>query len=431
MKIDGTFDGISGSIRKCTVKMTLVNSHIKEAKPRDTDYKLADGGGMYLLIKKNGSKYWRLDYRFRGKRKTLAIGVYPEVSLKDAREKRRLAKIQLSNDQDPAEIRKEEKRARELNCFEDVARQWWVHHKDTWSADHAARVLKRLEDNAFKDLGHLPVDQITPKQVIATVRKIEARGALDVANRVKQAISATCRFAIQQGIATNNPAGDLDGIVKQRKVQHRASLPREELPQFLKSLETYSDRGRMLTQRAIKLLLLTFVRSGELRGARWDEFDLKDKVWRISADRMKMRNEHLVPLSRQALEVLELLKPMTGKYDLVFPSERQRDKVMSDNTMRRAIFKLGYDGTHEGKSKAVPHGFRATASSILNETGFNPDAIERQLAHKESNSVRAAYTHHARYIDERREMMQWWADYLDAMRASGSVVPIFSKAVNH
>ena len=182
----------------------------------------------------------------------------------------------------------------------------------------------------------------------------------------------------------------------------------------------------MLTQRAIKLLILTFVRSGELRGARWEEFDFKEELWRISADRMKMGNEHLVPLSRQALEVLELLKGMTGKYDLVFPSERERTREMSDNTMRYAILKLGYDGTHEGKSKAVPHGFRATASSILNETGFNPDAIERQLAHKERNS----YTYHACYLDEHRTMMQWWADYLDEMRASGKVIPIFSKAAN-
>ena len=385
---------------------------------------------MYLLVKRTGHKYWRLDYRFRGKRKTLALGVYPQVGLKDAREKRRKAKIHLENDQDPGGVRKEEKRAMQMNRFEDIARQWWEHCRGTWSPDHAARVLKRLEDNAFQDLGYLSIDEITPKRVVATIRKIEARGALDVANRVKQAIRAVCRFAIQQGIATGNPAGDLEGIVKQRKVRHRASLPREELPQFLRALETYSDRGRMLTQRAIKLLLLTFVRSSELRGARWEEFDFRDKVWRISADRMKMGNEHLVPLSRQAMEVLELLKGMTGNYDLVFPSERQRTRAMSDNTMRRAIFKLGYDGTHKGKSKAVPHGFRATASSILNETGFNPDAIERQLAHKERNSVRAAYTYHARYLDERRAMMQWWADYLDGMRASGEVIPIFSKAAN-
>ncbi len=406
--------------------MALVNIQVKEAKPHATDYKMADGGGLYILIKRNGSKYWRFDYRFGGKRKTLALGVYPTVSLKDAREKLRKAKILLSNNQDPSEARKEEKRAKLMSNFEDVARQWWIHNKDTWTSDHAARVIKRLEDNAFNDLGHIPIDEITPKQVIATIRKIESRGALDVAKRVKQSIRTACRFAIQHGMATKNPASELDGIVKQRKVQHRASLPREELPQFLKDLDFYSNRGRFLTQQAIKFLILTFVRSGELRGARWSEFDYLDKVWRLPPERMKMNNEHIVPLSRQTLELLEQLKPLTGNYSLVFPSERQRDKPMSDNTMRRAIFKLGYDGNHTGKSKAVPHGFRATASSILNESGFNPDAIERQLAHKENNSVRAAYTYHARYLDERRQMMQWWADYLDTTRESGKVVPIFS-----
>ena len=261
----------------------------------------------------------------------------------------------------------------------------------------------------------------------ATIRKIEARGALDVANRVKQSIAAVCRFAVQRGIALQNPASDLDGLVKQRKVQHRASLPREELPVFLTALDTYGQRGRLLTQLAIRLLVLTFVRSGELRGARWSEFDFNAGLWRIPARRMKMDNEHLVPLSDQSLDVLEQLKPLTGQFRLIFPSERNRNRPMSDNTMRRAIFYLGYDGHHKGKSKAVPHGFRATASSILNESGFNPDAIERQLAHKESNSVRAAYIYHARYLDERRTMMQWWADYLDSLQRSGEVVPIFAK----
>ncbi len=410
--------------------MALVDTRVREAKPRNIDYKLSDGGGMYLLVKTNGGKYWRMDYRYLGKRKTLALGVYPLVSLKDAREKLRLAKILLSNDQDPSTVRQEERLSRLTNNFEAAARQWWEHCRETWSKDHATRVLKRLEDNAFAEIGHLPINEITPMQVIATIRKIEARGALDVANRVKQAINATYRFAVQRGMAITNPAGDLDGIVKQRKVQHRASLPREEMPRFLRELETYSDRGRLLTQRAIKLLLLTFVRSGELRGAHWTEFDYDNKVWRIPAARMKMKSEHLVPLSRQALELLELLKGMTGRYELVFPSERARTKPMSDNTMRRAIFKLGYDGEHADKSKAVPHGFRATAASILNETGFNPDAIERQLAHAERNTVRAAYTHHAHYLEERRKMMQWWADYLDEMRVTNKVVPLFSNMGN-
>lgn len=407
--------------------MPLSALHAKTALPREKDYKLADGAGMYLLVKAGGAKYWRMDYRFRGKRKTLAFGVYPEVSLREARERRREARALLRYGQDPGEVRKEKKRAQANRDFEHVARQWWEHNGGAWSEKHAARVLKRLEDNAFRDLGHLTIDEITPMHVIATVRKIEARGALDVANRVKQSIAAVCRFAVQRGIALHNPAGDLNGLVRQRKIQHRASLPREELPGFLRALDTYSERGRLLTQLAIRLLVLTFVRSGELRGARWNEFDLEDRLWRIPARRMKMDNEHLVPLSDQALDVLEQLKPISGRFQLIFPSERNRTRSMSDNTMRKAIFHLGYDGRHEGKSKAVPHGFRATASSILNESGFNPDAIERQLAHKESNSVRAAYIYHARYLDERRTMMQWWADYLDSLQRSGEVVPIFAQ----
>lgn len=393
--------------------MPLAETQVRNAKPQDKDFKLSDGGGMYLLVKKTGNKYWRMDYRYRRKRKTLALGVYPIVGLKAAREKLRLAKLDLENEKDPSEVRKDKKRAQQLNTFKDIALLWWEHNKGSWTPDHAARVLKRLEDNAFADLGHLTLDEIRPQQVIAVIRKIEARDALDVANRVKQAINASCRFAVQRGLATHNPAGDLQGIVKPRKIQHRPSLPRSELPQFLRDLENYDSKGRLLTKLAIKLLILTFVRSGELRGARWEELDLKDKLWRIPASRMKMGNEHLVPLSDQAVEVIEEIRAISGRYELLFPSERQRSGEMSDNTMRRAIFKLGYDGTQEGKSKAVPHGFRATASSILNESGFNPDAIERQLAHQERNGVRAAYTHHARYIDERREMMQWWADFLD------------------
>lgn len=264
--------------------------------------------------------------------------------------------------------------------------------------------------------------------MIAVVRRIESRDALDVAARVQQDIRRICRYAVQMGRLWHNPAGDLSGVLKARKTSHRPSLGRDELPGFLRELEGYEKRGRLLTKLAIKLLVLTFVRSGELRGATWDEFDLEERLWRIPASRMKMGTEHLVPLSAQSVEVLEHIKPITGQYDLVFPSERRRTECMSDNTMRRAIFKMGYDGKTEGKSKAVPHGFRATASSILNESGFNPDAIERQLSHMERNGVRAAYTHHARYLEERREMMQWWADHLDAIRCGAKVVPIRAQA---
>lgn len=396
--------------------MKLIATQIKEAKPRDKDYKLSDGGGMYLLVKKTGGKYWRIDYRYKGKRKTIALGVYPQITLKTAREKRAEIKHLLDQNIDPSETRKEEKRQEGALTFADVAKRWWEYQCETWTSNHADRIWRRLTDDVFPDIGRLTMDEITPKKVIAITKKIEDRGALDVANRVKQNISAVFKYAIQREIATYNPAGDLEGIVKKRLVTHRPSLPREELPLFLNELSTYHHRGRPITQWAIELLVLTFVRSRELRGARWDEFDIPNKLWRIPAQRMKMKNEHLVPLSDQAIEILEQLRPLTGCYELLFPSERNRDDCMSDNTMRRAIFKLGYDGNTEGKSKAVPHGFRATASSILNEQGFNPDAIERQLAHKETNTVRAAYIHHARYMDERTTMMQWWADYLDQLK---------------
>ncbi|WP_366523400.1 site-specific integrase [uncultured Microbulbifer sp.] len=235
------------------------------------------------------------------------------------------------------------------------------------------------------------------------------------------------RYAVQTGRIANNPASELSDVLKGRKISHRNALTREELPAFLQELDIYQERGRTLTKLAIQLLILTFVRPGELRGARWEEVEFESALWRIPGERMKMGTDHIVPLSSQALAVLEELKPISGQYPLLFPSERERVRPMSDNTMRRAIFKMGWDGTQEGKSKANPHGFRATASSILNETGFNPDAIERQLSHMERNGVRAAYIHHARYMDERKEMMQWWANYLDEMRSGGKVVPIFTQ----
>jgi integrase len=398
--------------------MPITAIQVKEAKPSDKDYKISDSDGMYLLVKTNGRKYWRLDYRFAGKRKTFAIGVFPLVSLKSARESRHEAKKLLAEGVDPSQVKKERRRQSTVPTFEEIAVKWWHHERDKWADSHADRVMKRLADNSFKALGRLPADQVTPLQVIDVIKKIEARGALDVANRVKQCIKAVYRYAIQHGIVITNPAGDLDGIVKARKVTHRPSLPKKELPEFLNCLEGYSKRGRILTQLSIKLLVLTFVRSIEIRGARWEEFDLEANLWRIPAERMKMKVEHLVPLSQQSIDVIQRIRVITGRYELVFPSEVNRTKTMSDNTMRQAVFKMGFDGKTLGKSKAVPHGFRATASSILNEEGFNPDAIERQLAHQERNGVRAAYTHHARYIDERTKMMQWWADFLDAQASS-------------
>lgn len=393
--------------------MPLTDLQIKSLQSSDKDQWISDEKGLRLLIKKNGSKYWRLKYRFQNKQKTLALGVYPTTTLKEARELCIDAKRDVAKGIDPGAKKKQEKYDAQIsfdNSFELMAREWWEHQKGTWTEDHASRVWIRLRDNSFKVIGHLPINDITPQIIISTIRVIEQRDALDVAQRVLQDIRRVCRYAVQTGRLLNNPASELSDILKSRKTSHRASLPREELPQFMKALSTYETMGRLLTKYALQLLILTFVRPGELRGARWDEFDFKESMWRIPGERMKMGTDHLVPLSKQALHIIEQIRPISEHYGLLFPSERERIRPMSDNTMRRAIFKLGYDGSQLGKTKANPHGFRATASSLLNENNFNPDAIERQLSHMERNGVRAAYTHHARYMDERKRMMQWWSD---------------------
>lgn len=401
--------------------MPLTDIQIKRLKPQEKDFFISDEKGLRLLVKVNGKKYWRLKYRFNGKQKTLALGVYPEVSLKDARNRRDEARKLLSDDIDPSEYKKEKKQqaiVNESNRFSVYAKQWWEHQKGTWSDVHANKLLRRLKDNCFDYLDQKPADQLKTKDILFVIKQIEQRGALDVASRVLQDINRIFSYAISHGMLEINPARELtNDVIQARKVEHRPSMKSSELGLFLKELEEYDKKGRILTKLALKMLVYTFVRSGELRGARWSEFNLKQKVWRIPEERMKMKTEHIVPLSKQVLKIIKQLKEISGQYELVFPSEKNRKQPMSDNTMRHALQKrLGWDGTKDGKSKAVPHGFRANASSILNEQGFNPDAIERQLSHMERDGVRAAYTHHARYLGEREKMMQWWADFLDSER---------------
>ncbi|GAB2684815.1 tyrosine-type recombinase/integrase [Aliiglaciecola aliphaticivorans] len=414
--------------------MPLTDIQIKQAQPKEKDTWLSDEKGLRLLVKVNGSKYWRLKYRYQGKQKTLAVGVYPEISLKDARSIVAYAKQLLKNGVDPNSHRKEQKQTIDIDStklFKSQAYNWWTRQKGQWTDHHASRVWTRLNDNALVKIGERQIDEITPQEIIRVIQSIETRGALDVAQRVLQDIRRVCRFAVQSGTMNYNPAAELTGVLQKRKSEHRASLPREELPQFLKDLETYTGQGRLLTKLAINFLLYTFVRPGELIGARWEEINLEEKLWRIPSHRMKMKTEHIVPLADQAVETIALIKPISGRFEFLFPSERNRFRCMSDNTLRMAMFRLGYDGKTKGKSKVNPHGFRATASSILNESGFNPDAIERQLSHMERNGVRAAYTHHARYLNERREMMQWWADYLTSLTSKENVVPIFKSNSNN
>lgn len=392
----------------------LSAAKVKNAKGKERPYKLSDGGGLYLLVKPDDSKYWRLKYRLHGKEKTLALGVFPTVPLADARTGATKAKNQIREGIDPVLSRKHEKALKAGNTFRLVAKEWHDKQKGRWSDDHAFRVWDSLKTDVFPAIGDMPIQDIKTLDCLAVVRAVEGRGALDTAGRVKQRMNSVFRYAVQTARIEINPADQLQGIIATRKVSHRASLKAEELPGFLRALEDY--KGYVLTKLALKLLLLTFVRPGELRKARWDEFDTEACQWRIPAERMKMKEGHIVPLSDQALAVLDELRPITGRFDLVFPGVRNVRTPMSENTLTYAIRKrLGYDAT--------AHGFRSTASTILNETGFRHDVIERQLAHAERNKVRAAY-HHSQYLKERTQMMQWWGDFIDSQRESRKVVPM-------
>lgn len=393
----------------------LTDSQIKSAKQMEKPYKLADGSGMYLLVMPTGSKYWRMKYRFRGREKVAAFGVYPDVSLKDAREACRKARANLRDNIDPTTEKRAEANA-EHHSFKSVAIDWHNQVSPKWDVQHAAKVIKSLERDAFPKLGKLSIDSITSQEILSNCKAISNRGAYDVAQRILQRIGKVFTYAIHMGFCVNNPAnGLMEYLPKpERKPRHYPALTPAKMPEFLKALKTYD--GYLLTKLAMRFLMLTFVRTGELRFARWDEFNLDTKFWTIPAERMKLPKEHVVPLSAQALGVLGELQTLTGHTDLLFPSTSNPRKVMSENTILFGIYRMGFKDQHTG------HGFRTTASSYLNEAGFNPDAIERQLAHGEPNKVRDAYNR-ADYMTEREKMMQAWADYLDTCEdSSGKVV---------
>lgn len=401
--------------------MGLSDVQIRNAKPRAKQYKLADGGGLYLLVTPDGRKYWRLKYRFLGKEKLLALGVYPETKAAEAREDRDRAKLLLKGHQDPSAVRRQRKHAAVLasgNTFEAVAREWAEQRRHHWVSSHAARVLNSLENEIFAALGFRPIGEITAPELLGALRKVEARGALETAQRVLQRCDAVFRYAIATGRCERSPAADLRGALKTPKHTNRAALSEIDLPDFLRKLEAYD--GRLLTRLALELQALTFVRPGELRGAEWSEVNFEVAEWRIPAGRMKMRAPHIVPLSRQAIAAFRQLNQLTGRGRLVFPNQTRPETPISENTVLYALYRMGYH------SRATGHGFRATASTILNEQGWKPDAIERQLAHKERNKVRAAY-HRSEYLEERRQMMQAWADYLDGLK-SGARFSAIKKA---
>lgn len=408
--------------------MALTDAKVRAAKPLDKSYKLTDGDGMHLMVHTNGSKYWRLQYRFGGKQKMLALGIYPEISLAEAREKRDAARKLIANGFDPSEKRKEvkEEQQKEFNTFEKVARDWHATNKK-WSEGHSHRVLKSLEDNIFAAIGKRNIAELKTRDLLEPIKAVEISGRLEVAARLQQRVTAIMRYAVQSGLIDYNPAQDMAGAVATGKRVHRAALELKRLPEFLQRIDDY--KGRPLTKLAVKLTLLVFIRSSELRFARWEEIDFENAMWTIPAEReviegvknshrgSKMRTPHLVPLSRQAIEILKQIYQFSGNHELIFIGDHNPRKPMSENTVNNALRVMGYDT----KTEVCGHGFRTMACSSLIESGlWSKDAVERQMSHQERNSVRAAYIHKAEHIEERRLMVQWWADYLDANR-EGSV----------
>lgn len=403
--------------------MPLTDRAIKNAKPDKKPQRLFDGGGLYLEIAPSGGRWWRFKYRFGGKEKRLSLGVYPDVSLADARGRREAARKLLAAKIDPSEQRKEDRRvaaALEASSFEHVAREWYAKQAHIWVPGHARDVLRRLEGNLFPEIGLAPIGEITAPTLLAAVRKIEARGAHDLAHRVLQVASQVFRYAVATGRCERDPAPDLRGALTPHKGKHQAAVPLEEFPALLRAIDSYGDLGDMMTGYALRLLMLTFVRTGELIGAEWSEIDEAGATWIVPAERMKMKTEHVVPLSRQALETLREVRAIGGGSRYVFPG-RNPDKPISNNTMLFALYRLGYKG------KMTGHGFRAIASTVLNESGFRPDVIERQLAHCERDEVRGSYNR-AEYLPERTAMMQQWADMLDALAEGAKVIPLQRKA---
>jgi integrase len=392
----------------------------RKAKPKDKPYKLADEKGLYLYITPQGGKLWRFDFRYEGKRKTLSFGVYPDVSLSNARDKRDDARKLIAAGGDPSAQRKALKAAnaeRAANSFEVIAREWHQTHMADKTEDHAKRTLTRLEKDVFPWMGARPLADIEAPEILAVLRRIEQRGANELAHNVKRTIGQVFRFAIATGRASRNPVPDLQGALKPVVVEHYAAITDPvKIGELLRAVDGYT--GELATRCAFRLSFLVMLRPGEVRKAEWQEISLERKEWRIPAHKMKMRDEHIIPLSRQAIEIFEEIRPLTGHGRYVFPSVRTHERPMSENTITGALRRLGYTG-----NEMTAHGFRAMASTRLNESHlFHADAIERQLAHGERDSVRAAY-HRAQYLPERVKMMQWWAEYLDALKSGADVIP--------
>ena len=405
--------------------MPLSDTAIRNAKPGDKAKKMFDGGGLYLEVSPKGGKWWRLKYRFDGKEKRLSLGVYPDVSLKDARERRDEARKLLANEIDPSENRKAKKAAkaeRASNSFEVVAREWFAKHEPNWSPNHANRIIRRLERDIFPWIGSSPVADITAPQLLEAVRRIEQRGALETAHRALGNCGQVFRYAVATGRAERDPTGDLKGALPPVKGAHFAAVTDpKKVGGMLRAIDAYE--GTLIVRCALRLAPLVFVRPSELRHAEWKDIDLDAAEWRYTVS--KTDTQHIVPLSRQAVEILQELHPLTGRGRYVFPSARnpKGDRPMSDNAILSAMRRMGIE-----KDEMSGHGFRAMARTILDEVlGFRPDYIEHQLAHAVRDPNGRAYNRTA-HLPERRKMMQDWADYLDKLKAGAEIIPINHKS---
>lgn len=389
---------------------------IDKTKPQAKSVRLSDGRGMYLEISPAGGKWWRFKYRFAGKERRISLGVYPDVPLAAAREKREEARRQVAAGIDPGEQRKAAKVAlveSTENTFEAITREWFGMFSTKWVKGHADKIIRRLELNVFPWLGSRPIKAITAPELLAVLRRVESRGANETAHRALQVCGRVFRYAIATGRAERDPSRDLSGALAPIQEKHFASITEPlAVGQLLRAIDAY--KGAFVTRCALRLAPLVFVRPGELRAAQWVEFDFDKSEWRIPATRMKARVQHIVPLSTQAIAILRDLQPLTGRFPFAFPSVRSRYRAMSENAITGALRRMGYTG-----QDMTGHGFRSMASTLLNEQGWNRDAIERQLAHGERDAVRAAYNY-AEHLPERRRMMQAWADYLEQLKdASG------------
>jgi integrase len=392
----------------------LTDTEIRKAKPKQKPYRIPDAGGLFLFITPAGGKLWRWKYRFDGKQKLMALGVYPDVSLAEARIRHAEQRTVLASGLDPMTQRKASKA--EGTTFTTVASEWLEHWRTGKSPRHAGYVERRLQADILPAIGERPVAEIKAPELVAVARGIQDRGACDIAKRALETINQVFRYAVARGLAKRNPAGDFkpgDVLHSVRKVNY-ARIDAKELPALLRAIEVY--RGTPVTRLAMKLMALTFVRTSELIGSRWEEIDWDANRWNIPAERMKMRTPHIVPLSRQAIETLEMLRTLTGDGLLLFPGDRNPRVPMSNNCILKALERMGYKGAMTG------HGFRGLASTILHEQGYNHEHIELQLAHAPRNAVSAAYNH-AQYLEPRARMMQEWADFLEKSQRTGKLIP--------